>query len=437
MHLAHYGVHTPMRAKSEMIAQYAKRAGERNDLPAATQKKLAATDDVELDPATQRNPIYAAMLESVDQSIDRVIQALEETDQLKQTIIVFTSDNGGLCTREGANTPATNNRPLREGKGYLYEGGIRVPLIVVDPRVAKPFQRALTSAPTKSVKAPSSAALVQGMDLYPTLIELAGLNLPTHPIDGMSFAHHLRTGEEHARTELYWDYPHYANQGGKPGSAIRAGKHKLIQFHETGRLELFDLSADQGENQNLAPSQPELAKQLADKLVAWREKLRVIPMSPNPAYRPNAPDKSGVINIPGRSAFIYGTQLRFEPLPHKNTLGYWSNVNDHVEFDVTIDQPGSYEVELTYGCGAGQGGSRIELTLAPDADRKNIVSKLPFTVVATGGWQKFVTQQIGELAVPKQGRYRLTVRAVSKPGVAVMDLPKLRLIPKKPASATN
>ena len=154
-------------------------------------------------PGQQGNPIYAAMIEHLDNGVGLIMQTLKETGRDADTVVAFTSDNGGLCTREGPNTPATSNAPLREGKGYLYEGGIRVPLLIrapgADPRV---------------IDSPAN-----GIDLLPTLAELAGIK-GEGPADGVSLAGALK-GETVAPRPLFWHYPHYANQGGKPGGAIR------------------------------------------------------------------------------------------------------------------------------------------------------------------------------------------------------------------------
>src|SRR5262249_17320289 len=150
---------------------------------------------------------------------------------------IFTSDNGGLATIEGDKTPSTSNSPLREGKGYLYEGGIRVPLIVKWPGGTQP-------ASTFDIP-------VCSIDILPTVCEITGRPVDSSNVDGVSLVRRLKQqGEIEPRT-LYWHYPHYSNQGGRPGGVVRDGGDKLIEFYDTGRLELFDVQKDPGESTNL------------------------------------------------------------------------------------------------------------------------------------------------------------------------------------------
>ena len=180
---------------------------------------------------TQNNPIYAAMVESMDDSVGRVMKKLADLGLTERTIVIFTSDNGGLSVLEGPNTPATSNLPLREGKGYLYEGGIREPFIVTGPGVAKPGTTCTTP--------------ISSIDLFPTILDLCGVKSDLKT-DGLDIVPLLR-GESISRDALYWHYPHYSNQGGRPSGAIRDGNLKLIEFYETGRRELYDLRRDIGE----------------------------------------------------------------------------------------------------------------------------------------------------------------------------------------------
>src|SRR3954465_3058316 len=219
LYLPHYAVHIPMKAKADLVAKY--RPGP---------------------PGKQGNPVYAAMLESLDDAVGRVLKKLDDLKLADKTLVVFTSDNGGLCTLEGPDTPPTINAPLREGKGYLYEGGLRVPLIVKWPGVT-------TAGST-------GTDLADSTDLCPTLLE-AGGEKPPENLDGVSLVPVLKGGTLN-HPGLYWHYPHYSNQGGKPGGAVRTGDWKFIEFYETGRRELFDLKADPGENRNLAAEMPEV-----------------------------------------------------------------------------------------------------------------------------------------------------------------------------------
>ena len=179
----------------------------------------------------QNYPEYAAMLEQMDSAIGRVLDALTRSGVAERTIVIFMSDNGGLSTAEGW---STSNFPLRGGKGWPYEGGVREPLIICAPGVTKPGSTCDTP--------------VISTDFYPTLLELAGLPLmPKQHRDGVSFVPLLRGGKLPHR-ELFWHYPHYSNQGGGPCSAIRDGDWKLIEWFEGQRLELFNLKRDLSES---------------------------------------------------------------------------------------------------------------------------------------------------------------------------------------------
>ena len=250
LYLPHYAVHIPLQAKADLLAKYSGK------------------------PATgpRRNALYAAMIESVDRGVGRLLAELDALGIADRTAIVFTSDNGGLSVREGPNTPATSNAPLRAGKGYLYEGGIRVPLIVDWPGVTRPGS--------------ASSAPVSGQDLFPTILAMAGVAPPAdRPIDGVSLVPILRAGTIE-RDALYWHYPHYSNQGGRPGGAIRRGDLKLIESYEVGRVELFDLKVDPGESRDLAPKRPDDARRLREALAAWRTAVGARMPTPNPEFKP-------------------------------------------------------------------------------------------------------------------------------------------------------
>jgi arylsulfatase A-like enzyme len=252
LYLAHYAVHIPLQAKPEIEAKYRSKP-----------KKES----------TQGNPIYAAMIDSVDEGVGKVLRALDDLKIADRTVVIFTSDNGGLSVKEGPNTPSTSNAPLKNGKGYLYEGGIRVPLIIVGPCVIRPGS--ICDVP------------VSGQDLYPTILAMAGISpSPTQVIDGESLMPLLKGNGDLRRDALYWHYPHYSNQGGKPGGVIRQGDLKLIEWYEDGKLELFDLKNDIGEEHDLAAEHPEQAVSLRTKLIRWRELVGAQMPMPNPNYDP-------------------------------------------------------------------------------------------------------------------------------------------------------
>jgi len=385
LYMPHYAVHTPLQAKKDVIAKY-------NVKPRA---------------GSQSNPVYAAMVESMDDAVGRVLKKLDDLKLSENTLVIFTSDNGGLATTEGGPTGATFNGPLREGKGFLYEGGVRVPLIVKWPGKVKP---GVTDQVACSI------------DFFNTIIEASG-GKPTVPAtDGVSLLP-IFEGKKLVERALYWHYPHYANQGGRPGGAIRVGDFKLIEFYEDGRRELFDVKKDISESRNLAADKPDVVKDLAAKLDAWRKDVGAKMPTPNPDYKPNPQAKDGTITLPSRTALVSGVMLRFEPLPHKNTLGFWVNKDDYATFDFTVETPGTFTVEVLQGCGNKSGGAEVELATGDE--------KVTFTVKETGGFQAFEAREIGTLKLEKAGRYTLTVKAKTKPGVAVMDLRQIVLKPVK------
>jgi len=255
LYLAHYAVHIPLQAKSEIQAKH--RSKPKRESP-------------------QQNAIYAAMIQSVDEGVGKLLRALNDLKIADRTVVIFTSDNGGLSVREGPNTPATSNSPLKTGKGYLYEGGIRVPLIVALPGVTRPGS--VCDVP------------VSGQDLYPTILAMAGVSpAPTQEIDGESLMPLLKGNGALRRDTLYWHYPHYSNQGGKPGGAIRKGDLKLIEWYEDGKVELYDVKRDIGEQHDLASQRPEQAARLRNQLAQWRESVGAQMPKPNPDYDPMKP----------------------------------------------------------------------------------------------------------------------------------------------------
>lgn len=255
LYLPHYTTHIPMRAKAELIAKY-------RALPKPERG--------------QNNPVYAAMIESMDDSIGRLMRKLEQAGIADNTVFIFTADNGGLATPEGPDTPATTNAPLRAGKGYLYEGGIRVPLIVTWP---------------KRIKAGSvNRTPVYSADLFATAVTIAGLKNTTG-IDAASLLPLLTGRGKLTRDALFWHYPHYSNQsinGGhfdQPGAAIRQGDYKLIEFYQDNHVELYDLKTDLSERNDLARSRPQEVAKLRQKLAAWRHSVGAQMMTLNPNYQ--------------------------------------------------------------------------------------------------------------------------------------------------------
>lgn len=222
---------------------------------------------------------YAAMIESVDESVGRVLAALRDAGVDDTTMVVFTADNGGVTSREWKNRPITSNLPLRSGKGHLYEGGIRVPAIVRWPGVTRPG--CTTGEPILSI------------DYAPTLAEAAGIRtseLP--PMDGRSFIPALR-GEASAVREIFWHYPHYSPQLGRPSAAMRRGDDKLILFFEDDHVELYNLRNDIGESNDLAASQPAKAAAMKRRLKEWLEETSAQLPTPNPNHDPSREREPG------------------------------------------------------------------------------------------------------------------------------------------------
>ena len=270
LNLWHYAVHTPIQAPRALVAKYeakARRLGlDREDVlePGEHFPVAHKRGEQVMRRRVQSHPEYAAMIENLDTNIGRLLSALEQTGKRDDTLVIFTSDNGGLATAEGS---PTCNAPLAEGKGWMYDGGVREPLIVSWPGVTTAGSR--TDVPVTSP------------DLYPTLLEVAGLPLrPEQHTDGVSLMPLLR-GEAFERGPIFWHYPHYSNQGGTPGAAVREGAYKLLYFYEDETYELYNLREDIGETHNLVHAEPALAAELSSKFQAWQAELGLRAPKPN------------------------------------------------------------------------------------------------------------------------------------------------------------
>ena len=263
--LSFYSVHTPLLAPEPLVGKYRARKRELEQDP--ERGPLWGRERKRKVRLVQEHAVYAGMVEAMDAAIGVVIDAIDEAGLADDTIILFTSDNGGLSTSEGH---PTSNLPFRAGKGWLYEGGIREPFIVVVPGI--------TPADTVC----ESPVVTQ--DLLPTVLDLADLSpIDDRIMDGVSLVPVLRDPERSLdRTTLYWHYPHYGNQGGAPSGAIRDGDWKLIEWFEGGSLELFDLAVDPGETTDLATERPEVAARLHAMLQGWRLGVDAAMPRPNP-----------------------------------------------------------------------------------------------------------------------------------------------------------
>ena len=275
-YLSFYSVHGPIQSTRERWARYRAKAAA---LP--TPERRFVIDRTSPVRQVQDHPVYAGMIEAMDDAVGLVLDALERNDLRSRTIVVFTSDNGGVSAGDGK---ATSNLPLRGGKGRQWEGGLRVPFHV--------------SAPDGIAPGTTCDVPVTGADLYPTLLELCGLPArPEQHLDGLSLVPLLRgesTGAAQALRErpLYWHYPHYGNQGGEPSSIVRMGPWKLIHYHEDGRDELYDLAADPGEQRDRAATQAERARAMRRRLDAWLASVDARAPSINGSFDPRALERA-------------------------------------------------------------------------------------------------------------------------------------------------
>ncbi len=252
LYLAHHSVHTPIEAKPADVKYF----------------------EGKLRPGMHhRNAVYAAMVKTLDESVGRVLDHLRERGLAENTIVVFASDNGGFIgtdRKAGQSVPVTDNAPLRSGKGSLYEGGVRVPLLVRWPGIAQ-----------RGVECPTPVSLV---DLFPTLLAAVPVVLD-QPVDGVDLGPLLRNPTAQLeREELFFHYPHYYETT-TPVSAVRRGDWKLLEYFEDGRLELFNLATDPGEQTNLAASEPAQAADLRGRLERWRREVGAKLPAANPGFR--------------------------------------------------------------------------------------------------------------------------------------------------------
>ena len=421
LYLAHNTPHVPLDARPELIAKHRE----------------------------AWNPMMAGMMETLDDCVGRVMAKVDEAGLAERTIFIFTSDNGGLHVLEGAHSPSTHNTPFRAGKGFLYEGGLRVPLIVRWP--AKVTSGVVTDAPMVLT------------DLMPTLMEAAGLDpaKTTGPLDGVSLGKLLASGASSPRT-LFWHFPNYTNQGGRPAGAVREGSWKLIEDYESGDVKLFDVDVDFGEVADFASSFPKVVRELTVKLAAWRKSVGAQMPGPNSDYDKalhkklyeetdlsridagasaaelaqklatwragmNAAVKghavrvtpaTGDLRLPAKDATVHGTQARYEDASFKNVIGFWTKPEDWVSWDFEVGKAGRYEVEIQQGCSGG--GSEVAVEIAGQT--------LTFIVENTGHFQNMILRTIGEVDLAA-GKLTLAVKPQNKKGGAVMDLRRVVLRP--------
>ena len=276
LYLSFYTVHTPLQTKAELTEKY-KRKIEAEGLDPESMEtidkewiKYAAPGGRFVERVEQGHPVYAGMIETLDTNVGRLMDKLMELELDENTVVFFMSDNGGLSTSEGS---PTSNLPLRGGKGWMYEGGIREPMFI--------------KWPGSGSEGKVSDVPVTSTDFYPTILEMAGLEQrPEQHMDGISLGPLLTGKGELNERPIFWHYPHYSNQGGKPGAAVRLGDYKLIEFFDPGLVELYNLAEDIGESSNLTEQMPEKAMEMLELLHAWQEEVGAEGMDPNPDWDP-------------------------------------------------------------------------------------------------------------------------------------------------------
>jgi arylsulfatase A-like enzyme len=253
-----YTVHTPLQAPQQLVEKYQQKAqGVPADGEFQEEEQIWPDGGPRRVRSVQRHATYAAMVETMDTSVGRVLDKLEQLGLSDDTVVLFTSDNGGLSTSEGS---PTSNLPLRGGKGWLYEGGTRVPLIIKWPGITPPGS--VSETPVMSI------------DFYPTILEIAGQETDQSPVlDGVSLTPILEQRAALPERALFWHYPHYSNQGGFPGGAVRVGNYKLLERYEDGRAQLYDLASDLSEQRDLAETQPDKVHELRAQLHAWYDQV--------------------------------------------------------------------------------------------------------------------------------------------------------------------
>jgi arylsulfatase A-like enzyme len=251
-YIAFYSVHTPLMGRPDLVEKYQRKAKSVEGPEFADEEQVFPDGGERKVRILQKHAVYAAMVEAMDQAVGKVLKGLEDAGVADNTVVIFMSDNGGLSTSEGS---PTSNLPLRGGKGWLYEGGIRDPYIIKWPGVTF----------GKTCDEP-----VISTDFYPTILDIAGLPpRPEQHLDGVSLVPLLKQTGDLPERSLYWHYPHYSNQGGIPGGAVRNGKWKLIERFEDGRVHLYNLEKDIGEKTDLAERYPKRVEALRTRLHDW------------------------------------------------------------------------------------------------------------------------------------------------------------------------
>ncbi|MDX1564477.1 MAG: sulfatase [Phycisphaeraceae bacterium] len=273
-YLSFYSVHTPLMGRKELVQKYKKKAEGISGPQFGPEEQVWPTKKPRRVRLVQKHPVYGAMVEAMDEAVGIVLSKLKQLNLDENTVVIFTSDNGGLSTSEGS---PTSNLPLRGGKGWIYEGGIREPFLIRAPGLTR--AGSVCSVPVVSV------------DFYPTILALSGGKGPA--TDGVDLTPLLEGEKKIDREAIFWHYPHYPNQGGFPGGAVRMGDWKLIERYEDGRVHLYNLAEDIGERNDLADRHPDRVKAMRQRLHAWYQDvdakfLRPKKGNPKKPWRPGA-----------------------------------------------------------------------------------------------------------------------------------------------------
>ena len=311
LYLSHFAVHDPIQGRQDLVEKYEEKL---TQLPTSQSEPFVLEGNPDADPTLTReelkglmkepaylehkvfpnqtvkikqvqdNPQFSAMVESVDESLGRVLDKLRELGLEDNTLVIFFSDNGGMSAANFGNPNrviseeqldeayATSNLPLRGAKGWLYEGGIREPLIV--------------KWPAQGRRGIECDVPVISTDFFPTILDIIGLPLPEElELDGVSIASLVKGEKDLNREAIYWHFPHYSNHGNQsPGGAVRSGDYKLLEYYENSTVQLFNLKSDIGEQHDLAQSEPERVQELRNLLRTWRQDVSAQMMDPNPDY---------------------------------------------------------------------------------------------------------------------------------------------------------
>jgi len=360
----HFSVHSPwvvngvLQAKKDLIEKYRKKVDPKNP---------------------QHNAMYAGMVETLDTSVGKILDTLDELGLAENTVIVFFSDNGGVHFQEIDGAPVTSNSPLRGGKATIYEGGTREPCVVVWPGVVKPGTK--------------NDTLIQSIDFHPTILDMLGLKpRPDQKFDGMSVVPALE-GQPLGRDTIYCFFPHYGNVDNTvPSAYVRKGDWKLIRFFfdnedQTDRFELYNLKEDLGETKDLAAKEPERVKEMNALLDHFLKNTSAVMPKPNPAYKPGALE-----TIKGWHAAGTCSLGKNEGVLRVNSTG----VDPQVTARAMLVQAGPYVVKMRLKS-AGEGPGQVFWTV--DAAKKfGPTARVNFEIVHDGAWREY------EVAVPEKGK---------------------------------